>query len=139
MSNKANFEGLKERLVEDNEREHGAEARQRWGDEAVDASNRKMLGLNEKEFERFQELGAQINALLEQAVSTGFDPAGEAGARICDLHREWLGFTWNFYTPEAHRGLAEMYVANERFRSYYDGRVKGCAAWLRDAIIAHAR
>ena len=38
MSNKANFEGLKERLVEDNEREHGAEARQRWGDEAARCS-----------------------------------------------------------------------------------------------------
>lgn len=96
MSNKANFEGLKERLVEDNEREHGAEARQRWGDETVDASNRKMLGLNEKEFERFQELGAQINALLEQAVGAEADPAGETGAhlrsasRMARLHLELL-------------------------------------------------
>lgn len=52
------------------------------------------------------------------------------------LHREWLGYTWSFYTPEAHRGLAEMYVADERFTAYYDGAVAGCAAWLHDAICA---
>ena len=27
----------------------------------------------------------------------------------------------------------------ERFTAYYDGNVAGCAAWLRDAITAHAR
>ena len=36
-------------------------------------------------------------------------------------------------------GIAEMYVADERFTSYYDEVVKGCAAWLRDAVIARAR
>ncbi|MFR3769303.1 MULTISPECIES: MerR family transcriptional regulator [Actinomycetota] len=36
-------------------------------------------------------------------------------------------------------GVAEMYVADERFTSYYDEVVKGCAAWLRDAVIARAR
>ena len=32
-----------------------------------------------------------------------------------------------------------MYVADERFTAYYDSDVAGCAAWLRDAIKAHAR
>lgn len=124
------------RLMEDNERAYGAEARTRWGDDAVDASNRLLLGLSESELERFQALGTQINTKLEAAVQRGLDPAGETGERICGLHREWLGYTWSFYTPEAHRGLAEMYVADERFTAYYDGTVAGCAAWLHDAICA---
>lgn len=55
------------------------------------------------------------------------------------MHRAWLGFTWPSYSAEAHRALAESYVADDRFRSYYDRSVKGCAAWLRDAVAAHAR
>ena len=139
MDNKAKFEGMKRDLVEQNERKHGAEVRERWGDTAADEANRKMLNLSESEFERFQELGRAINASLEAAVSANVGPKGDEGERIYRLHREWLGFTWNFYTPEAHRGLAEMYIADERFTTYYDGNVAGCAAWLRDAIAAHAR
>lgn len=139
MDDKAKFEGMKRDLVEQNERTHGAEVRERWGDTAADEANRKILNLSEGEFERFQELGRAINESLEAAVSANADPAGDEGERIYRLHREWLGFTWNFYTPEAHRGLAEMYVADERFTTYYDGNIAGCAAWLRDAITAHAR
>lgn len=139
MDDKAKFEGMKRDLVEQNERTHGAEVRERWGDTAADEANRKMLNLSESEFERFQELGRAINESLEAAVSANADPAGDEGERVYRLHREWLGFTWNFYTPDAHRGLAEMYVADERFTTYYDGNVAGCAAWLRDAITAHAR
>lgn len=139
MDDKAKFEGMKRDLVEQNERTHGAEVRERWGDAAADEANRKMLNLSESEFERFQELGRAINESLEAAVSANTDPAGDEGERVYRLHREWLGFTWNFYTPEAHRGLAEMYVADERFTTYYDGNIAGCAAWLRDAITAHAR
>ncbi len=98
-----------------------------------------MLNLSESEFERFQELGRGINESLEAAVSANADATGDEGERIYRLHREWLGFTWNFYTPAAHRGLAEMYVADERFSTYYDGYVAGCGALLRDAISAHAR
>lgn len=139
MDDKTKFEGMKRELVEQNERKHGTEVRERWGDTAADEANRKMLNLSEGEFERFQELGRTINESLEAAVNANADPTGDEGERIYRLHREWLGFTWNFYTPEAHRGLAEMYVADERFTTYYDGNVAGCAAWLRDAIAAHAR
>lgn len=139
MRNEDKFEGMKRDIVEENERTYGAEARSRWGDDAVDASKRKMLNLSESEFARFQELQTEINEALESAVRAGSDPTGPEGARMCALHREWLGFTWNFYTPEAHRGLAEMYVADERFTSFYDGTVPGCAAWLRDAIVTWAK
>jgi hypothetical protein len=31
-------------------------------------------------------------------------------------------------------GLGEMYVADERFKAYYDKITPGCANFLRDAI-----
>lgn len=139
MQDSEKFEGLKRDLVEENERRYGTEARERYGAAAVDESTRKMLDMGEKDFAAWQELSAEIVSALEEAVRAGADPAGPEGARVCDLHRRWLGYTWPSYTAEAHRGLAEAYVADERFTAYYDGTVVGCAAWLRDAIVAHAR
>lgn len=138
MGRAKSFEDMKHELAEENERAYGAEVRERYGDAAADESNRKMMGLTEEEFARFRELGEQINAAIERAVTEGIDPLGEEGARVCAMHREWLGFTWPKYLPEMHRGLAEGYVADERFRAYYDARIEGCAQWLCDAIVAHA-
>lgn len=139
MRDEEKFEGMKRSLVDENERTYGAEARERYGDAAVEEGNRKMLGLSQEQFSRFQELEQEIIGELERAVDEQVDPKGELGKHIYELHREWLGFTWGSYAPEAHRGLAESYVADDRFRAYYDRSVDGCAAWLRDAICAHAR
>ncbi len=35
---------------------------------------------------------------------------------------------------EYHKGLGEMYVADERFRANYDKIALGCTEFLRDAI-----
>lgn len=113
--------------------------RDRWGNAAAEDANRKMLKLSKAQFDRFQSLERESSSALEAAVQAAADPAGEEGRRMYELHREWLGFTWIFYTPEAHCGLAEMYVADERFTAYYDGNVAGCATWLRDAIVAHTK
>lgn len=68
------------------------------------------------------------------AVRAGEAPDGPEGRRIAGLHKQWLCFTWPKYTPKAHLGLAEMYVADERFTAYYDAETPGCAAFLRDAV-----
>jgi hypothetical protein len=39
-------------------------------------------------------------------------------------------------TPEIHRGLAEMYVQDERFTRHYEDRAPGLAQYVHDAIMA---
>lgn len=138
MQDSEKFEGLKRELVEENEHRYGAEARERYGAAAVDEGNRRMLGMSEHDYEAWRGLEEEIRAALEAAVQGGADPAGTEGARICDLHRQWLSYTWPSYTAEAHRCLAETYVADTRFTACCDRDVPGCAAWLRDAVRAHA-
>ena len=137
MADSEKFDGFKRRLVEGSERRYGAEARGRYGNEAIDATNREVLSMSERDYATWQELDARILEALASAVRTNADPAGPEGARVCELHRQWLSYTWSSYSSEAHRGLAESYVADERFAAYYDRDVPGCAAWLRDAIVAH--
>ena len=56
------------------------------------------------------------------------------------MHGHWLRMYWpgGLYTPEAHKGLADGYVSDERFRAYYEKVAPGAAQFLRDAINACA-
>lgn len=134
MTDKEKFEGLKKKLVEENEEKYGAEIRENYGKNTVEKSNVKMMNLSLEEYDKMQQIGDQIRELLEEAVSEKAQPSGELGQKIALLHKEWLCFTWSKYSKEDHNGLAEMYVADERFTSYYDSRIKGCAAFLRDSV-----
>ncbi|NCB62236.1 MAG: MerR family transcriptional regulator [Clostridia bacterium] len=136
MSDKEKFEGLKQEALAENERKYGAETREKYGEKTVEESNRKFANLTQEQYEAMNGLGERILAKLEAAVREGADPSREAGKEIAALHREWLSYTWPSYSVEAHKGLAQMYVDDERFTAYYDKRVKGCAQFLRDAVRA---
>ncbi|MDF2905310.1 MAG: MerR family transcriptional regulator [Herbinix sp.] len=133
MKDKEKFEGFKKKLIDDNEKKYGKEIREKYGEETVKASNAKMMNLTEEQYEAFEKLGQDVLDTLEQAFATG-DPAGELGQKTADLHRQWLSFTWGSYSKEAHAGLAQMYVDDERFTAFYDKKQPGLAVFLRDAI-----
>ncbi|MBS6194288.1 MAG: MerR family transcriptional regulator [Clostridiales bacterium] len=134
MDDKMKFEAFKKKTVEENEKTYGKEARERYGDQAVDESNRKLLGMTEADYERFKDMEHEVLRQLEEAVKNGSSPESETGKRIVLLHKNWLGFTWKEYSANAHKGLAEMYLADERFQAYYDRNVAGCAKFLVEAV-----
>lgn len=134
MSDKEKFEAFKERVIKEHEEMYGAEARKQYGDEEVDAVQRKLLNMSEEDYERFQNLGEEIRLRLKEAVLAGMKSDSEEAGRIVMLHKEWLGMTWKKYTEEAHRAIADLYVADERFKIYYDREVAGCAKFLEEAI-----
>ncbi len=136
MSDKEKFEGFKQKLVEENENKYGSEIREKYGEDVVKQSNQKFLKLSKEEYDRFEKLGQEVLDTLEQAFKTG-DPAGELAQKTAQLHREWLSFTWNSYSKEAHAGLANMYVEDERFTAYYDKKQPGLARFLRDAVLIY--
>lgn len=137
MSNKEQFKEFKKNLIEENEKKYGTEIREKYGNDNVDASNAKMMKLTEEEYRRMQEMGAEINEILEDAVRAGEYPEDSIGEQVALLHREWLGFTWKEYSPQAHRGLVQMYTADQRFKAYYDKNIEGCAAFLKAAVEYH--
>lgn len=138
MSDKEKFEGFKNNLVKENEKTYGQEIRKKYGSKTIDDSNAKMLGLNEEEFEQFKKLEVNIIEKLKEAMEED-DPSGQKAQEACELHKEWLGYTWNFYTKEAHRSLGEMYVADERFKSYYDKNKEGMAEFFRNALNVYTK
>lgn len=136
MSDKEKFEAFKHQVVAENEARYGKEIRKAYGDDTIEGSNRRVLSLTEEEYARWQALGEEIRSALTAAVRSGEDPAGAEGRRVAQLHREWLSFSWESYSPQAHGGLVRMYTQDPRFTAYYDREVPGCAAFLEAAVLA---
>ena len=139
MTDHEKFEAFKRNAVAANEAAYGAEIRQKCGDAEVDRANACVLALTQEEYAQWKSLGDALLQALSTAVKAGADPAGPEGQRIAALHRRWLSYSWEAYTPQAHAGLAELYVADPRFTAYYDREVPGCAAFLRDAVRVYTK
>ncbi|MFD1357835.1 MerR family transcriptional regulator [Fictibacillus halophilus] len=133
MTDKEKFEGFKQKMVEDNENKYGKEIREKYGDDAVNKSNQKVLNMTQSEHDEVTKLSEDLHTTLAEAFKTG-DPAGELAQKAADLHKQWLIYYWNEYSKEAHAGLAQMYVDDERFTAFYDKEQPGTAEFLRDAI-----
>jgi DNA-binding transcriptional MerR regulator len=138
MSNKEKFEGFKKQMLNKNEEKYGKEIREKYGDDTVDASNAKWMNMSQEDYENVTILEHQVQDTLAEAFSTG-DPAGALAQKAAQLHKEWLCYYWKEYSKEAHAGLAQMYVDDERFKAYYDKNQPGTAEFLRDAIHIYTR
>lgn len=140
MSDKEKFEGFKKKIVEDNEKRYGTEIREKYGDETVDRSNKKLKNMTQEEYDEITKLEKNLMDTLQAAFQTE-DPACELAQKAADLHRQWLSFYWDSYCKEAHAGVAQMYVDDERFKShydsYYDEEQPGTAEFLRDAVFVY--
>ena len=55
MQDKEKFEALKRQAVQENEAAYGREAREKYGDEAVDGSNRRLSGMSREEWEQMNQ------------------------------------------------------------------------------------
>ena len=138
MNDEEKFRAFKAGKVSEQEKTYGKEARERYGDDAVDRSNQAVMGMNQEQYRELEELNQAILDQLAAAVSEGADPAGEKGKALCELHRRWLTLTWGRYDPEQHKGVAQLYTQDPRFTAYYDEKVAGCAQFLSDAVTCWA-
>jgi len=136
MSDKEKFEGFKQKMIDDNEDKYGKEIREKYGNEAVDNYNQKVKNMTEEQNKEVTELAEKVTKALQLAFETG-DPASVLAQKAADLHRQWLCYYWNSYSKEAHAGLAQMYVDDERFTAYYDKDQPGTAKFLRDAVFIY--
>lgn len=127
------------KLLKDNERKYGKEIREKYGDKTINESNKKFLNMKEEDFENMNRIEQDMFNKLKIVMESEDLESNEA-KEIYNNHKKWLCYSWNNYTREAHIGVAEMYIYDDRFKAYYDDRVKiGAAKILRDIIIKYAK
>lgn len=134
MSDKDKFEVFKEQIVKDNEKLYGKELTDKYSKEEIEASNQKFLNMTSENYQEFKALENQIKEKLNKAVIDEEPLDSKTAHEIVLMHKKWLCYTWSNYTVKAHKGLANMYVQDERFKNYYDKEVSGCTQFLTDAI-----
>lgn len=113
------------------------EARERWGDKAVDQSKDKLNSLSKGEQEQLSE---RMNAIYYKlAALREYSPASiQAQAAI----KEWYDFLNNnfgyTYSLSAFKGLGQMYVEDERFTKNIDQFGQGLAKFMFEAMSIYA-
>lgn len=134
MSDKERFEAFKNQILSENEKQYGKEIREKYGEKEAEAFNCKIMNMTEADYKHFEELEQEILNKLKQAVLKDAKPESETGKEIFELHKDWISMTWERYDRKAHKGVAEMYTADERFTAYYDKEISGCAEFLKNAV-----
>lgn len=134
------FEALKRQGLEGFEREYGQEARARYGSDAIEEANVRMMALTRDEWDAKELLEEAIKVQLRLARATG-DAASAESQELVRMHRRWIGMHWGEgYAEDAYQGLVQGYLADPRFVSYYDGAAgEGATAFLAQAVEASAR
>jgi hypothetical protein len=116
-----------------------AEAKERWGDtDSYKISNARVSKYSESDWE-VQKAEQQAAVDLFISVLNAGLPADSVEAGLAaEAHRLQID-TW-FYpcTHEMQSGLAQMYIADERFAKSYNNQAEGLAQYVHDAIIANA-
>jgi hypothetical protein len=74
---------------------------------------------------------------ITELRDAGANPDSDATLEAVDDHYEWLN---RFWTPNAaaYRGLADMYLDDERFRRNIGRGDDGLVEYLREAMHAYA-
>ncbi|WP_313430448.1 MerR family transcriptional regulator [Siminovitchia terrae] len=131
MTNKEKFEGF-----DFSQNPYEKEARERWGNKAVDRSNAKLAGMSGEEQEAMTE---KMNAIYRKlaALRKEAPSSDEAHSAI----KEWYDFlndNFGSYSFEVFKGLGQMYVSDERFTKNIDQFGEGLAKFMCEAMAAFA-
>lgn len=118
---------------------HAEEAERRWGGTDTYAeSQRRAARYTKDDWKRMQAEVASWGQRYAALMEAGDPPDGERAMDLAEEHRRHITRWFYDCTHAIHRGLGEMYVADERFKEFYDSMRPGLADHLRDAIAANA-
>ncbi|MEC2077386.1 MerR family transcriptional regulator [Metabacillus fastidiosus] len=130
MSNKEKFEGF-----DFSHNPYEQEARERFGDQAVNEANAKVQKMSNEEQRAFSE---QFDAIYKKlaAIRHIAPESDEAQAGI----KDWYNFLNNIgnYSLDAFKGLGEMYVNDKRFTNNIDQYGEGLAQFMCEAMSVFA-
>lgn len=135
MSDQERFEALKKETIQKNENQYGKEIREKYGEDTIEQSNKKISHLTEEEWASYQALTEELNEKLAQATKEG-EANSALAQEVAALHKEWLTLAWpeGLYDAEKHYNISLMYVEDPRFNAYYERIAPGAAEFLHEAL-----
>ncbi|MEW9668194.1 MerR family transcriptional regulator [Ammoniphilus sp. 3BR4] len=123
MTDKEKFEGF-----DFSHNPYEKEARERWGDEAVDQSKAKIANMRKEVQEEVTKIYAKLATLRHTSPESD-----EAQAAIKDWF-DCLNQNFGNYSLDAFKGLGHLYVDDERFTQNIDQYGEGLAQFMCKAM-----
>jgi DNA-binding transcriptional MerR regulator len=119
--------------------QHEEEAKQRWGDtDAYRESARRTAGYRKADWQQMGREAEEINGAFIALMDAGVPPDAPEARAAAERHRSHISRWFYECTPQIHRGLGEMYVADPRFTANIDRARPGLAQYMSQAIAANA-
>ncbi|MEW1584407.1 MerR family transcriptional regulator [Micromonospora vinacea] len=119
--------------------EHEAEAEQRWGDtDAYRESNRRASRHGKDDWLRIKAENEDWGRRIVALMASGAPADSPEAMDLAEEHRQLISRWFYECSYEMQTGLADMYLADERFTAYYENIAAGLAGYLHEAIHANA-
>jgi DNA-binding transcriptional MerR regulator len=129
------FEGL-----DDGKRaEYEAEARRRWGDAAVDASDTAVKAMSAEERRAIPAKFEDLHRRLAELRGAGEPASSEAVQAVVEEHYRFMASIWGTSpTAEAYKGLGALYTDEPAYTAAFGDGAGDLAAYLREGMDAYA-
>jgi hypothetical protein len=111
------------------------EACQKWGHTvAFKQSEERVKKLGKDGLKKFIEESEKLTCEIASCMKNGNFPSSENAQKLIAKHYEGLKA---FYEPNLilYKGLAEMYILDERFKNNYEKVAHGLAQYMHDAMV----
>ena len=113
-----------------------SEVQQRWGDtEAYRQSQAKTSKYSKDDFEAAKVDQEAATELFVYAFGNSLPIDSPKAQDAVHAHRDVITKWFYDCSVEMQKNLAVMYIEDPRFKEYYDGRVRGLAQYVHDAIV----
>ena len=112
------------------------EVKDRWGDtDAYRQSQSKTSKYSKDDFEAAKVDQEAATELFVYAFGNSLPIDSPKAQEAVIAHREAITKWFYDCSVEMQKNLALMYIEDPRFKEYYDGRVRGLAQYVHDAIM----
>ena len=117
--------------------EYEQEAQDRWGDtDAYKQSTSRTSKYTKDDFAAAKVDQEAATEMFVVAFGNSYAVRSEQAQAAVLAHRQAISKWFYDCSVEMQKNLALMYIEDHRFMAYYDGRVRGLAQYVHDAIMA---
>jgi hypothetical protein len=117
--------------------EYAQEVEERWGDtDAYKQSTARTSKYTQDDFAAAKVDQEAATEMFVMAFGNSYSIRSEEAQAAVIAHRAAISKWFYDCSIEMQKNLALMYISDDRFKAYYDGRVRGLAKYVHDAIMA---
>jgi hypothetical protein len=118
---------------------YAAETEERWGStETYKQASARTKAYSDADWAEIKAELEAIEADFAEALERGVAPDDEQALVLAERARSHIDQRFYSCSHAMHATLADMYTADERFRSHYDDRREGLAEYVAAVIKANA-